>query len=131
MASRAIGWVDNVLDGPDHIIRCQLLAVVELYSPANLERPLSRICVRSPAFREPGVNLTLLVEHDQRFIDIVFHVLAYGGVSNERDGCANVFHDAKLERATDARFTGCRSLSRRGGGRLNFGNYQQQRRGYQ
>jgi hypothetical protein len=77
------------------------------------------------------MNVALLVEHDQRFIDIVFHVLAYGGVSNERDGCANVFHDAKLERSTDAGLTCCRSLSCWGGGRLGFGNYKQQRRGNQ
>src|SRR5258705_13960251 len=101
---------------------------MELYAPANLERPLARIGVGRPAFREPRVNVALLVVHDQRFIDIVFHVLAYRGVGNERDGSADVFYDAKLECATDARLTGCRSLSRWGGGRLGFGNDKQQRR---
>src|SRR5437870_11095187 len=104
-----------MLSGPDHIICRQLLTIVELYSPANLERPLARICVRRPAFREPGVNLALLIEHDQGLIDIVLHVLAYGGVGDERDRRPNVFHDAKLERSTDPRLTCCRRPSRSGG----------------
>src|SRR4029434_1095236 len=115
-----------MLSGPDHIICRQLLTIVELYSPANLERPLARICVRRPAFREPGVNLALLVEHDQGFIDIVFHVLAYGSVSDERDRRPNVFHDAKLEDSTDPRLT-CRRRPSRSGGRLCVRRTQGQR----
>ena len=58
------------------------------------------------------MNFTFLVEHHKGFIDVIFYVLTYGRVGNERNRRPNVFHDAKLERATDARFTCWRILTR-------------------
>ncbi len=67
--SRAVGHVGHALEGGDHIIGRELLAIVELHALTQLDLPFE-IVERLPRFRQARLHALAFVLPDQRLEDV-------------------------------------------------------------
>ena len=62
---------EQPVEAIDHILRFHLLAVMELHTLAEVERPLREVFVRFPGFRQHPLIGIVRIVHEQLFVALV------------------------------------------------------------
>ena len=64
-------YFDHVVEAVDHILCFHLLAVLELDTLAEVERPRLKVFADVPGLRQHRLNAQVRIVLDQRFIDLI------------------------------------------------------------